>query len=184
MKYFMLGIEIKPNIAHISLAELEKMGKLCAVITQNIDGLHQEAGSARVIELHGSLRNAICASCKRQYNLTEIIKRYGNAAPRCESCGGLLKPDIVFFGEPLNERVLSEAIDYASRSKVMIAIGTSLSVSPANYMPVYAKRNGAKLFIINDSPGEEDSMADIIIRERVEVALPELLSIINNRRLK
>ncbi len=174
-RYFMFENKISPNAAHIVLAELEKMGMLCTVITQNIDGLHQSAGSGNVIELHGSLKNAICTVCKKKYDLRGLAERYNNA-PKCESCGGILKPDIVFFGEPLDDKVLRKATDYSSRAEIMLIIGSSLSVSPANYLPLYAKRNGSKIVIINDTPGENDHMADIIIRGRVEMVLPELLN--------
>lgn len=174
-RHFMFENKISPNAAHIALAELEKLGMLCAVITQNIDGLHQNAGSGNVIELHGSLKNAVCTVCKKKYDLRELAGRYSHV-PKCESCGGILKPDIVFFGEPLDDKVLEKATEYSSRAEIMLIIGSSLSVSPANYLPLYAKRNGAKIAIINDAPGEEDHMADIIIRERVETVLPELLN--------
>ncbi len=182
IKNFNLGQEVKPNDAHYALAELERMKLLCGIMTQNIDGLHQKAGSTNVIELHGNLESAVCLKCEKRYPLNTIIKNFTGKSPHCPSCGGLLKPDIIFFGEPLNQKALTRAVELAKASDVFMAIGTSLSVSPANQLPLYAKMNGAKLIIINEGPTEEDELADILIRERVEFVLPEIVKIIRSMR--
>lgn len=181
VEHFNLREDVKPNPAHYALAELENMGLLCALITQNIDGLHQRAGSKNVIELHGNLRKAVCMSCGKEYDLAEVLSSFKGESPRCKACGGLLKPDIIFFGEPLKSDVLTEAIRISKKSKVFLAIGTSLAVSPANQLPLYAKYSGAKLIIINEGPTELDYLADAKINERVEKVLPELVKIIYNK---
>ncbi|MGC9210582.1 MAG: NAD-dependent protein deacylase [Nitrososphaeria archaeon] len=179
---FALGEEVRPNDAHLALAELENMGLLCGVMTQNIDGLHQKAGSHNVIELHGSLERAVCIKCRKNYALKDLIKSFTGKSPVCPSCGGILKPDIIFFGEPLNQEVIAKAVELSKASDVFLAIGTSLSVSPANQLPLYAKLKGAKLIILNEGPTEEDELADIIIRGRVESILPEIVKIIRSKK--
>lgn len=169
------GFEARPNAAHFALAELEAMGKLCAVITQNVDGLHQAAGSRRVIELHGSLRHARCMACGALYDLREVVASFSGRAPRCPRCGGLLKPDVVFFGEPLPREAIWEAVMLAEMAQVFMAVGTSLYVSPANQLPLVAKRRGSRLVIINDDETALDSYADYVIRGRVEEVLPMLV---------
>ncbi len=181
---FALGEEVKPNDAHRALAELEKINLLCGVITQNIDGLHQKAGSVNVIELHGNLERAVCTRCRKNYPLKDVIKNFTGKSSVCPSCGGLLKPDIIFFGEPLDQDVLTKAIELAKASDIFLAIGTSLSVSPANQLPLYAKLKGAKLIIINEGRTEEDELADIIIRGRVESILPEIIEKVKIKRKK
>ncbi|CCC81634.1 NAD-dependent protein deacetylase [Thermoproteus tenax] len=175
---FLAQAEAKPNPAHLALAELEAKGKICAVITQNVDGLHQRAGSKRVIELHGSLRYAVCTSCGARFPLSEVLKGPIDDAPRCRVCGGVLKPDVVFFGEPLPYEALQDAMMLAELSDVFMAIGTSLAVAPANRLPLIAKRKGAKLVIINQDPTELDEFADIIIRGKVEEILPRIAELI------
>ncbi len=172
---FAIRDDIAPNPAHKALAELEAMGKLCAVITQNIDGLHQKAGSRRVVEIHGSLRYAVCTKCGMKYPLAEVLREYKGAAPRCKVCGGVLKPDVVFFGEPLPQEALNEAVMLAELSDLFIVIGSSLAVAPANRLPFIAKRRGAKLVIVNGEPTELDEIADVVIRGRVEEILPKVV---------
>ncbi len=167
--------EVKPNKAHAALAELERAGVLCSVITQNIDGLHQAAGSKNVIEIHGNILRSYCMSCGTKFKTLDLIS--GRGAPRCSSCGGLVRPDIVFFGEPLGEP-FEAAAGISSRSDVFLAVGTSLAVSPANLLPVYAKRAGSKLIIINQGSTELDHMADIRIEGRAEEALPRIAELV------
>ncbi|MDT7869775.1 MAG: NAD-dependent protein deacetylase [Thermoproteus sp.] len=166
---------IAPNPAHKALAQLESMGKLCAVITQNVDGLHQAAGSARVVELHGSLRYAVCTKCGMKYTLGEVLSTYNGSAPRCKVCGGVLKPDVVFFGEPLPQEALNEAVLLSELSEVFMVIGSSLAVAPANRLPLIAKRHGAKIVIINSGPTEMDEIADVVIEGRAEEVLPRIV---------
>ncbi|MEL9989781.1 MAG: NAD-dependent protein deacetylase [Thermoproteus sp.] len=181
---FLPQYEVSPNPAHLALAELESMGKLCGVITQNIDGLHQKAGSKRVVEIHGSLRYAVCTNCGARYPLREVLAEYKDSAPRCKICGGVLKPDVVFFGEPLPQDALNEAIMLAELSDLFLVLGSSLAVAPANRLPLIAKRRGAKLVIINMGPTELDDIADVIVRGRVEEILPKIVESLKASYLK
>jgi NAD-dependent deacetylase len=176
VQYLLPAFDVKPNPAHHALAELERLGKLCAVITQNVDMLHQAAGSKNVIELHGALRDAVCINCGARYPLAEALKRRRAGAPRCPKCGGVLKPDVVFFGEPLPQQALKEAFMLAEMAEVFLAVGTSLAVYPANQLPVIAKKRGAKLVIINADETFYDFFADYIIRGKVEEVLPALVA--------
>jgi NAD-dependent deacetylase len=167
--------DAKPNPGHLALAAMERAGKLAAVITQNIDGLHQAAGSERVIELHGNTRRIDCLSCGARYTLDEV---YGMLAktlpPPCKSCGGMLKPDVVFFGEALPEQALREASELARSCDVLIAIGSSLRVYPAAGLPEWAKANGAGLIIVNKTPTPFDQLADALLRGAAGELLPIL----------
>lgn len=153
---------VKPNTAHIKLAELEAEGKLKAVITQNIDGLHQQAGSKNVLELHGSIFRAYCSRCRKPYPADVI--NYGTGVPRC-SCGGVIRPDIVLYEEPLDEDVMMSAIRYIRNADVLIVGGTSLNVYPAAGLINYYRGN--KLVLINLSETPYDSYADLIIHEKI-----------------
>lgn len=158
-----LNIEgVKPNRAHFRLAELEKAGKLRAVITQNIDGLHQAAGSKTVLELHGSLLRAYCSKCRRPYP-AELMNRPGDI-PRC-SCGGVIRPDIVLYEEALDDDTVSEAIGYIRRADMLIIGGTSLNVYPAAGLINYYRGN--KLVLVNLSETPYDSYADLVIHEKI-----------------
>lgn len=153
---------VKPNTAHIKLAEMEAEGKLKAVITQNIDGLHQQAGSKNVLELHGSIFRAYCSRCRKPYPADVI--NYGTGVPRC-SCGGVIRPDIVLYEEPLDEDVMMSAIRYIRNADVLIVGGTSLNVYPAAGLINYYRGN--KLVLINLSETPYDSYADLIIHEKI-----------------
>jgi NAD-dependent deacetylase len=159
-----------PNAAHVAIAELDRLGKLDCVITQNIDNLHQKAGvpDDKVFELHGNMQWVICLDCGRRYALGEIKPRLdkGEEVPDCEACRGMLKPDIVMFGEQLPVRVLDEASHRAMASDLFIVIGSTLVVYPAAYMPIYAVQSGAKLVIINLSATPMDHQAAVLIRAR------------------
>ncbi len=160
----------EPNGAHIALAELEKRGKLSAVITQNIDGLHQLAGSDNVLEVHGTLQKNYCMRCKKSYSLLKITENEG--VPRCDDCGGLVRPDIVLYGEPLNGEVFGAAQDAIYDADVLIVAGTSLTVNPAaSLVSLY---NGEHLIIINKSETPYDALAELVIREPVEQVLSAL----------
>lgn len=152
----------KPNRAHLRLAELEREGKLKAVVTQNIDGLHQAAGSKNVLELHGSILRAYCSKCRKPCS-AELINN-GTGVPRC-GCGGVLRPDIVLYEEPLDEAVLSNAIDRIRDAEVLIVGGTSLNVYPAAGLINYYK--GSKLALINLSETPFDNYADLVIHEKI-----------------
>ena len=167
----MLYPEAKPNDAHKALAELEKRGKLKAVITQNVDGLHTEAGSVNVLELHGSALRNLCMTCKECYPVEKIITSEG--IPLC-SCGGIIKPDVVLYEEGLNAAVMSKATKAIHDADVLIVGGTSLNVYPAAGMVNYYR--GAKLILINKSETSFDKYADLIIREKIGLTLSEAIN--------
>lgn len=153
---------VKPNRAHLRLAQLEQEGKLKAVITQNIDGLHQAAGSKNVLELHGSILRAYCSRCRKPYPAETINK--GSGVPRC-SCGGVIRPDIVLYEEPLDNDTVRSAISYIRNADILIIGGTSLNVYPAAGLINYYR--GKKLVLINLSETPYDSYADLIIHEKI-----------------
>lgn len=154
----MLCLSAKPNAAHLKLAELEKAGKLKAVVTQNIDGLHQAAGSKTVYELHGSVLRNYCESCGKFYDAQYILD--SEDVPRCE-CGGFIKPDVVLYEEGLDNTVMTNAIHAIASADMLIIGGTSLVVYPAAGLIDYYKGN--KLVVINKAPTSRDSMADLVI---------------------
>ena len=153
---------VKPNRAHLRLAELEREGKLKAVITQNIDGLHQAAGSREVLELHGSILRAYCARCRRVY--PESIINHGEGVPRC-GCGGVIRPDIVLYEEQLDQDILYKSVDYIRMADVLIIGGTSLNVYPAAGLINYYRGN--KLVLVNLSKTPYDNEADLVINEKI-----------------
>ena len=161
--------DAKPNPAHLKLAELEKAGKLKAVITQNIDGLHQKAGSENVLELHGSIHRNYCQICHKEYSLDYILE--SEAIPRCE-CGGIIKPDVVLYEEPLNNGILSFSIDYISNAETLIIGGTSLVVYPAAGLINYFK--GRNLVLINKSETQYDSLASLVINDAIGETLSQI----------
>jgi NAD-dependent deacetylase len=163
----------KPNPAHYLLAELENRGLLKGVVTQNVDGLHQDAGSGNVHELHGSLRQAVCLSCRSISLMDEAMERVvsGENPPFCEECGGVLKPNAVFFGEMLPGVPWQKSLDLTQKSDLFLVLGSSLQVSPANALPDVALKGGAKLVIINLAPTPYDFDANLLIQHRIgEVA--------------
>jgi NAD-dependent deacetylase len=166
----------RPNPGHTALARLEQDGFVEAILTQNIDGLHQEAGSRRVLELHGTDRFVVCLGCGRRSDRAAVQERLlaGDAVPRCEACDGFLKPATISFGQALPENVLGEAVALAGACRCLLAIGSSLVVHPAAALPVVAKRAGATLAIMNREPTPVDGHADVVVREDVSTALPAL----------
>jgi len=156
-----------PNEAHHALAELEKMGKLTCLVTQNIDGLHQDAGSSSVIELHGTNRKAVCLSCGTLWPIEEIQQRLeaGEVAPECTECGGFIKPATVSFGQSMPEQEMKKAYACAVRCDLLIMIGSSLQVEPAASIPREAGRTGAKLIYINRTETPTDHLAEVLFRE-------------------
>ena len=161
--------DAEPNPAHLKLAELENAGKLKAVITQNIDGLHQKAGSKEVLELHGSIHRNYCQICQKEYGLDYILE--SDSIPRCE-CGGIVKPDVVLYEEPLNNAILSFAIDYISHADTLIIGGTSLVVYPAAGLINYF--NGKYLVLINKSETPYDDLASLVINEAIGETLSQI----------
>ncbi len=162
----------QPNKGHFAIAELAKY-KQVIVLTQNIDGLHQRAGSKKVYELHGSIIRIKCTICDYMDNITSSFE---SLPPKCK-CGNILRPDVVWFGEPLPQDVWMEAIRHAQSCDVMIIAGTSLVVSPANYLPIYAKQNGAVLIEVNPEKTVMSSEMDLSVRETSANALPHLVSL-------
>lgn len=158
----MLCLDAKPNAAHLKLAELEKAGRLSAVVTQNIDGLHQKAGNKNVFELHGSVHRNYCLKCGKQFDAEFMLHSEG--VPHCE-CGGTIKPDVVLYGEQLNDAVVTGAIRAIAQCDMLIIGGTSLAVYPAAGLINYYRGN--KLVIINMSATGADSSADLVIEGRI-----------------
>lgn len=159
----MLCLDAKPNAAHKKLAEMEAKGKLNAVITQNIDGLHQMAGSQRVMELHGSVHRNYCMKCGAFYDARYMKEAEG--VPRCRLCGGMIKPDVVLYEEGLDQRTLSNSVSFLSRADLLIIGGTSLAVYPAASLIDYFR--GKYLVVINKSSTPRDSMADLLLQESI-----------------
>jgi NAD-dependent deacetylase len=174
-----LTTEAKPNPAHYAIAELDKLGKLDCVITQNVDNLHQKAGmpADKVFELHGNMQWAVCLSCGERYPFEKIKVRLdkGEEIPDCEVCHGILKPDAVLFGEQLPYEVLTEASHRSSNCDLLIVVGSTLVVYPAAYMPIYAVQAGAKLVIINLSSTPMDGEAAVLIRAKAGEAMSKIV---------
>jgi NAD-dependent deacetylase len=175
-KYYSYAIELypirqsaKPNPAHYLLVEFEKRELLKGIITQNIDGLHQDAGSGNVHELHGSLRQAVCLDCGLLYPMGEVMQRVisGENPPLCTKCKGVLKPNAIFFGEMLPNIPWRKALELAQLTDLFLVFGSSLQVSPANILPDIALRGGARLAIINLTPTPYDEESALVVRHRV-----------------
>lgn len=156
----MIYKDAKPNAAHIALAKLEQEGKCRVVITQNIDGLHQMAGSKKVLELHGSVLRNYCEDCGKFFGVEAIENSEG--IPKCDACGGIIKPDVVLYEEPLQDSTIREAVEYIRKAQVLIIGGTSLAVYPAAGLIDYFV--GEKLVVINKAPTPRDSHADLLIK--------------------
>ncbi len=167
----MLFTGAKPNAAHTALAKLEEEGKLTAVVTQNIDGLHQAAGSRKVYELHGSVLRNYCEKCNKFYDINAIIESEG--VPACE-CGGRIKPDVVLYEEGLDQNVISGAVRAISEADMLIIGGTSLAVYPAAGLIDYY--HGSKLVLINKTPTARDTMADLVITDSIGEVLSKAVA--------
>ena len=165
----------EPNEGHLALAEMERQGKCRSVITQNIDGLHHEAGQQRVIELHGNTRRYYCMNCSQTVTMDEAYEMLDvNLPPLC-GCGGLIRPDVVFFGESLPPGALEEASQSALECDTFIVVGSSLVVQPAAQLPVLAKQRGANLIIINIGETPLDGLADFVFDESASVILSQVI---------
>ena len=164
----MLALDAEPNRAHQKLAELEGKGTLSAVVTQNIDGLHQKAGSKHVCELHGSVLRNFCMGCGKAYPVERLLKLRAQSAdgvPRCPACGGIVKPDVVLYEEPLDERTLSGAVATIKHAELLVVAGTSLAVYPAaGLIDFFA---GSHLVIVNRTPTPRDQPADLCLAANV-----------------
>lgn len=175
----------EPNVGHLAIAELERMGKLDCLITQNIDGLHFKAGNSaeKVLELHGTAMHVICLSCGRRFERSEVQNRIaqGDSAPLCVSCGGILKPATISFGQTMPEWETAEAYRRSGASDLFLVVGSSLTVQPAASMPVVAKRGGASLVIINRDETGCDNLADVVIKGEAGPTMAAILEVVRSR---
>ena len=181
-QFFKIGKELLPrlkkavpNKGHIALKELEDMGILTAVITQNIDGLHQKAGSQKVIELHGTYKTATCLQCGRKFSEHEYAPLF-EEIPLCPDCSGIIKPDIVMFGEKLPEKAFSQAVKLSEEADLMMVAGTSLEVYPASHLVLVCKGCKGRILIINDTETALDRVADVVVRGNLSVQLPQIVA--------
>jgi len=179
-------LEARPNPAHYALAELEEMGILKGVITQNVDDLHREAGTKNIIELHGNIFRVRCTSCTYRENLKASgrVREFVNSEdiPRCPRCGSLLRPDVVWFGEPLPRDALERAFRLAEKADVVIVVGTSGLVYPAAYIPYIVKEHGGRVIEVNVERSGITPIADVFLRGKAGEVLPKLVELV--RELK
>jgi NAD-dependent deacetylase len=172
--------QAEPNAAHLALADLERAGRTITIITQNVDRLHQRAGSSpsRVVEIHGNMFEVVCVVCDYQTTMAATLERVaaGEADPPCPQCGGVLKAATIMFGQQLDSRTMTKAALTAAASDIFLAVGTSLQVEPAASMCAVAVESGAALVIVNAEPTPYDSLATEVIREPIGTALPRLVS--------
>jgi NAD-dependent deacetylase len=169
----------KPNAAHMALAELESMKRLDSVITQNVDGLHQRAGSKHVVEIHGNVGRMICTRCSATCATERILDRIAQQeVPTCDRCGGTLKPDIILFGEPLPDRAFDQALKKVRSADLLLAVGTSLEVYPAATLPEIAKKGGAKVVSINSERTPWDDLCDHRVTGPAGEILPRIVQAI------
>ena len=168
-------LSVKPNGGHFAIADIEKFRDV-VVLTQNIDNLHQRSGSTNVLELHGSIIRIKCTVCSFSDNITQSFE---SLPPKC-TCGNILRPDVVWFGEELPQNIWKNAMKEASTCDIMIIVGTSLAVSPANTLPIYAKQNGATLIEVNPEKTVMSNNMDLSIQATSATILPKILSILKN----
>jgi len=175
-------LEAQPNTAHMAITELDRLGKLDCLITQNIDGLHQKAGlpEEKILELHGTTIRVMCLNCAKRYPRQEIYDRIesGDKSPYCDDCGGILKPATISFGQAMPEKETREAERRSAECDLFLVIGSSLVVYPAAHMPVIARSNNTKLIIINLMPTPHDDYAEIIIREKAGDTMQQILGLL------
>jgi NAD-dependent deacetylase len=176
-----IALAARPNPGHFALAALEAKGTLVAIVTQNTDGLHQDSGCRRVIEVHGSSRTVQCLDCGAREPRAEVQSRLDvEMPPHCKVCGGaFLKPTVVLFGEPMPVPAVQEAFALAREADVMLVVGSSLVVHPAADIPLAAIRSGAHLIIVNAEPTPLDSLAEVVIHGRSGEVLPEILNLLD-----
>jgi NAD-dependent deacetylase len=165
----------QPNAAHKAIAEMEKRGLVQTVITQNIDGLHQEAGSRAVYEFHGTSRTLVCTECGKKFLAEEI--NLETLPPKCDECGGLIKPDFIFFGEPIPEPAGSLSFAEAEKADLFIVVGTSGEIMPASLIPIEAERNGAKIIEINKAKSNftEEELPDVFLQGKATEVFEALM---------
>jgi NAD-dependent deacetylase len=173
--------EVAPNAGHRAVADLERQGRLLALITQNVDGLHQAAGSGpeRILEVHGTVHEVECLTCHDRTTMRSALDRVdaGEPDPACRRCGGILKSATVSFGQELDERVLAAAAEAAADCDVFLAVGTSLQVWPVAGLTEIAAAHGARIAIVNAEPTPFDELADLVVREPIGTALPGMLAV-------
>jgi NAD-dependent deacetylase len=179
------GIRYRPNEAHMALADLERLGRLDLLVTQNVDGLHQDAGHVpdRIVEVHGTVRQAGCLDCQQRWPMDDVLARVetGDLDPHCLDCGGLIKSATISFGQALVEEDLLRAQVAAERADVLLALGTSLAVYPVAFLPMHTKRKGGRVVIVNAQPTEQDDLADAAIRGDLVEVLPRLVAAVRER---
>lgn len=173
----------RPNDGHRAIAELENLVPDVTVVTQNIDGLHQAAGSTRVLELHGSFRRFKCLSGEHRGFSADVFAHQAERPPRCPHCGDLLRPDVVWFGEYLPEDVLAAAYDASRHCEAMLVVGTSGVVQPAASLPYLAARYGAKVIDVNPEPDEISQMADLFLRGPGGTVLPQVVAALKSNKV-
>lgn len=170
----------EPNKAHLGLSALESKNIVKSVITQNIDNMHTLAGSKNVIEFHGNARFAVCTKCNKKFEIDDAL--INNLPPKCDECNEVLKPDFIFFGEPLDDQVYQEAFDEAKKADVVLVIGTTGIIRPASNVPIYAKETGAKIIEVNTEVSEfTDDITDVFLQEKATVAMETILKMIKER---
>jgi NAD-dependent deacetylase len=169
-------LQAQPNPAHQALAQMEAAGRLQAVITQNVDGLHQKAGSVRVLEVHGHLRQATCIACYHEFPAGPFLESFAldGTLPVCPDCGGLLKPNIILMGEQLPHDVVRQAKEWVDSCDLILVAGSSLEITPAAAIPYQAVAHGARCIIVNIQPTYMDARADVVIHDDVATILPLL----------
>ncbi|MGY1986555.1 SIR2 family NAD-dependent protein deacylase [Blastococcus sp. SYSU DS0669] len=172
--------DVRPNAGHAALVDLERQGRLRTLVTQNVDGLHQAAGSdpARVVEIHGTVHEVECLGCHARTTMAEALDRVaaGEPDPACRACGGILKSATISFGQLLDPDVVEAAVDAAADCDVLLAVGTSLQVHPAAGLVDVAVRHGARVVVVNAEPTPYDDVADLVVREPIGTALPRLVA--------
>jgi NAD-dependent deacetylase len=176
-------VDAKPNAAHYALAELETAGYLATLVTQNIDDLHQRAGSKHVLEVHGHMRQATCIRCYHLVDAKPFIDRFvaDGSIPTCPICGGVMKPNVTLFGEAPPARVLYEAQQESEKCDVMVVAGSSLEVVPVADLPLIAKQHGAQIIIVNNAATAMDKQASVVMHDDVTIALPKIVAQIKDR---
>jgi NAD-dependent deacetylase len=171
---------IVPNRGHQALASLERLGRVTTLVTQNVDGLHRDAGTSadRLVEIHGTMRDVVCLGCGRRTTMSLVLDRVaaGDDDPHCLACGGLLKSATISFGQSLEAADVERARDAAAGADVFLALGTTLSVFPVAYLPRIARDNGAHVVIVNGQPTEQDHVADHVLLGKLGFVLPALVS--------
>jgi NAD-dependent deacetylase len=175
---FSMLAEAEPSGVHLALAELERLGLLTAVITQNIDRLHERAGSEEVVEVHGSIRTSRCPRCAAEYELARVVEllEEGDGAPRCVACATVLKPGVVFFDELLPPAAIDRAFELARNARLMLVVGTSLEVWPVAGLPDETLAAGGRIAIVNQAPTRLDERADMVVREPAGAVLEALVA--------